>query len=77
MALIQKLINEELDIKAPASLFKGPEVVDIMVVNTVQIKCKVCGSDKVNVREEQRRSADEPATQLFTCLSCGNKWKKG
>lgn len=73
---IQSIINEELDDRAPYTIFKGHEIIDIDVVNTVGMKCSTCGSEKINVHERQTRSADEAATQFFKCLTCGKKWKK-
>ena len=37
--------------------------------------CGRCGSKKIKNSEAQTRSADEPMTQFFTCLDCGNRWK--
>ena len=37
--------------------------------------CGKCKSLKTTYYSLQTRSADEPMTNFFTCLSCGNKWK--
>ena len=37
--------------------------------------CGRCGSQKIKNSEAQTRSADEPMTQFFTCLDCGNRWR--
>jgi DNA-directed RNA polymerase subunit M/transcription elongation factor TFIIS len=52
------------------------EYVNNTVVNVVGIICKNCGSDQINVQSRQVRSADEATTKFFTCLKCGNKWRK-
>jgi len=36
--------------------------------------CPRCGSREVIYVEVQTRSADEPMTVKFTCISCGKKW---
>ena len=38
-------------------------------------KCRRCGKNKVTYTSAQTRSADEPMTNFFCCLSCGNRWK--
>ena len=37
--------------------------------------CPKCKSAKVNNHEKQTRSADEPMTQFFECVNCGNRWR--
>ncbi len=39
-------------------------------------KCARCGSNKIKYQFIQQRSVDEPATQHFRCVDCGNKWQK-
>lgn len=36
-----------------------------------------CREKKILRRQVQIRGADEPATTFLTCLSCGQKWRKG
>mmetsp|Transcript_2511 Transcript_2511/g.3069 ORF Transcript_2511/g.3069 Transcript_2511/m.3069 type:complete len:308 (-) Transcript_2511:430-1353(-) len=38
-------------------------------------KCEKCGSRNLHHTERQTRSADEPMTQFFQCLECGNQWR--
>jgi hypothetical protein len=40
-------------------------------------KCYECGSWKTIYHSTQRRSADEPESLYFTCLSCKNNWRFG
>ena len=37
--------------------------------------CRKCKGRKVHYYQLQTRSADEPMTTFFTCLTCGCKWK--
>lgn len=39
-------------------------------------KCGKCKKNKVSYFEMQTRSADEPMTHFYTCLSCGHRWRK-
>lgn len=41
------------------------------------VTCSKCNHDQAYFTEVQTRSADEPATLFFTCVSCGHKWKEG
>lgn len=45
------------------------------VAMTDAIKCGHCKNNKVSYYELQTRSGDEPMTQYFNCIVCGNKWK--
>ena len=73
---IQQKINEDIDQMIDVSLYKTQET-SVMIKNTVGIKCKVCGSDNVNLFTKQTRSADEASSRFYTCLNCGNKWRVG
>lgn len=42
---------------------------------TDQIICGKCKKNKISYFEIQSRSADEPMTTHYTCLTCGNKWR--
>ena len=39
-------------------------------------KCSRCGGRRITCTEVQLRSADEAATQVFSCLDCGCRWRK-
>ena len=72
---IQLKINKDIDEMIDVSLFKSKEV-STLIKNTVGIKCPRCQSENVNVFEKQVRSGDEAKSRFYTCLNCGNKWKK-
>jgi DNA-directed RNA polymerase subunit M/transcription elongation factor TFIIS len=38
-------------------------------------KCRKCQGKKIHYYQLQTRSADEPMTTYFTCMTCGQKWK--
>ena len=40
-----------------------------------RIFCRKCKKNKVSYIELQIRSADEPQTTFYTCLTCGYRWK--
>lgn len=73
---IQKQINNEIDTKYDISQYKTVHI-ETMIKNTVDIKCKQCGSDNVNVYTYQSRSSDEASSKYYTCLNCGIKWRVG
>ena len=46
------------------------------VTNVVSMnRCGKCKSQNLNNWEKQTRSADEPMTQFFNCLDCGQSWR--
>lgn len=71
---LQRLIDKDLRERISIDAFKQDKIVT-MIKNTVNIKCKACGSDNVFVESKQVRSADEAMTKFYTCLNCGNKWR--
>lgn len=74
---LQREINKIIDKIIPCELFKEAAVLSKMVKNTYNIICPKCKSDNIHETAYQTRSADEAETKLFTCLNCGNKWRKG
>lgn len=42
---------------------------------TTDITCGKCKKNKITYYELQTRSADEPMTCFYRCLTCGNRWK--
>lgn len=71
---IQEEINKDLLERIPISAFLQ-EKIQVMVKNTVGIKCRKCGSEDVFCESKQLRSADEATTKIYTCLNCGNRWR--
>ena len=46
-----------------------------LVSNSKTAMCFKCKEKNVYVKTKQTRSADEPETIFYTCLTCHNKWK--
>jgi len=46
-----------------------------LVGNTDNYTCRKCKSKNCSYYQLQTRSADEPMTNYFQCLNCGNRWK--
>jgi len=46
-----------------------------IVGNTDNYTCRKCKSNNCSYYQLQTRSADEPMTNFFQCLNCGNRWK--
>jgi transcription elongation factor S-II len=42
---------------------------------TDKVVCGKCKKNKISYYEKQIRSADEPMTAFFRCISCGHRWK--
>lgn len=42
---------------------------------TDRVICGKCKKNKISYYEKQIRSADEPMTAFFRCISCGHRWK--
>lgn len=70
---IRKQINEDDDLRINIQAYKSSQSTT-MVKNTDKI-CPKCKEQNVNCITKQVRSGDEGATDFFTCLSCGYKWK--
>ena len=47
-----------------------------LVSNSKTAKCFKCKTINTFVQGKQTRSADEPETMFYLCLTCGNNWKK-
>lgn len=71
---LQDIVNVALRRNIDMNIFKI-DAINVHVKNTVNVKCKTCGSDNVFVESRQVRSADEAMTKFYTCLNCGNKWR--
>jgi transcription elongation factor S-II len=46
------------------------------VAMTDLVKCGKCKKNKIKFFEMQTRSADEPTTHFYTCISCGHRWRQ-
>lgn len=44
---------------------------------TTDKTCEKCGHKRAYFKQMQTRSADEPPTEFFKCVKCGNQWKEG
>lgn len=73
--VIQSKINDTIDKMYDISVFKTEQIITL-IKNTVGIKCPRCKSENVNVYEKQTRSSDEAKSKFYTCIDCGNKWRK-
>lgn len=51
------------------------EDAEVKVNSNCSYRCKKCGERNAFCQAYQTRSADEPSTLFFTCLSCGNRWR--
>ena len=49
--------------------------IEVMIKNC-DATCPKCHSKNVNVKTKQTRSADEGATNFYTCIDCGYVWRK-
>ena len=47
---------------------------DISFLRTTLFICSRCKKNDTIYKEQQTRSADEPATVFITCRNCGKKW---
>jgi DNA-directed RNA polymerase III subunit RPC11 len=45
--------------------------------NKVEVRCEKCGHYEAYFTEVQMRSADEPATLFYCCVSCKHNWREG
>ena len=53
-----------------------PEDEKISVHPKVKKTCSKCGHTEAEAWQEQTRSADEPSTSFFRCLSCKFTWRE-
>ncbi|CAF0814972.1 unnamed protein product [Didymodactylos carnosus] len=43
-------------------------------VDSTVIRCPKCAHEKAYFMQLQTRSADEPMTTFYKCVSCGHRW---
>ena len=72
---IQLILNKEDDERNGDMTTYKIFNLSVMKKNTEGVVCGICHSDNVYVETKQLRSGDEGATNLYTCLRCGSKWK--
>ena len=48
---------------------------DTQTSMATDITCSRCKKNRISYYELQTRSADEPMTCFYRCLTCGNRWK--
>jgi len=73
LSQIREQINEDDDTRIDISKYKSTYM-ETMIKNCSK-ECPRCHKQNVNCVTKQQRSADEGATDIFTCLSCGYVWK--
>ncbi len=44
-------------------------------IESAMYSCNKCKSKMVTCRTQQTRGADEPMTEFYNCINCGNSWK--
>jgi DNA-directed RNA polymerase subunit M/transcription elongation factor TFIIS len=71
---LQSKINEDLLKRIDISQFKAKQVLTMKIKNTIDIKCKKCGSENIYVRFVQMRGTDEATSRIYECLDCKNTW---
>lgn len=64
------------DEQCPCSRCKKSRPADVKRTYQSRKKCPKCGLNNNTWHGEQRRSADEPETIVYTCMeeTCGNVW---
>lgn len=45
-------------------------------VDKTNVKCPKCENDEAYFMQVQIRSADEPSTNFYRCVSCAHNWKE-
>lgn len=70
---IREQINKDDDERIDMELFKRESIATL--TKNCDAICPRCKKQNVNCITMQTRSADEGATDFYTCLDCGKKWK--
>ena len=73
LSQIREQIDKDDDERINIELYK--HVYTDRMIKNCDKTCPKCKGNNVNCITKQVRSADEGATDFFTCLDCGNKWK--
>ena len=72
---LQDMINKKLREIVKTEAFKR-DVINLKVANRPYMECKRSHSHNIYCETKQIRSADEPETEIFTCLDCGKRWRR-
>ncbi|KAK3330629.1 DNA-directed RNA polymerase-like protein [Apodospora peruviana] len=62
--------------KEKDDVFGGPGAWDNAQKSKVQCPASVCSGQEAAFFQVQIRSADEPMTTFYKCMSCGNQWRE-
>ncbi|PSS21986.1 hypothetical protein M430DRAFT_49169 [Amorphotheca resinae ATCC 22711] len=62
--------------KEREDVFGGPGAWDNAQKAPVQCPKEGCGGEEAAYFQVQIRSADEPMTSFFKCMTCGNRWRE-
>lgn len=57
-------------------VFGGPGAWDNAQKSRQQCPAEGCDGDEAAFFQVQIRSADEPMTSFFKCMTCGNRWRE-
>ncbi|KAI9056022.1 hypothetical protein LZ554_000954 [Drepanopeziza brunnea f. sp. 'monogermtubi'] len=58
-------------------VFGGPDSWKNADKTKIQCPKNGCNGDEAAFFQMQIRSADEPMTGFYNCMSCGNRWREG
>lgn len=74
--LEKEYVNSTNSIMEQNNSLKNDNIYDSCIIKTGLTKCHKCRLTNVMHREQQTRSADEPMTIFYECLTknCGKKW---
>ncbi|RDA95492.1 hypothetical protein CP533_5376 [Ophiocordyceps camponoti-saundersi (nom. inval.)] len=62
--------------KEREDVFGGPGAWDNAQKGRVQCPAEGCDGDEAAFFQVQIRSADEPMTSFFKCMTCGQRWRE-
>ncbi|PHH88177.1 hypothetical protein CDD83_7867 [Cordyceps sp. RAO-2017] len=62
--------------KEKEDVFGGPGAWDNAQKGRVQCPADGCDGDEAAFFQVQIRSADEPMTSFFKCMTCGQRWRE-
>lgn len=68
--------RREYERKEKDDLFGGPGAWDNAQKGRVQCPVEDCNGEEAAFYQVQIRSADEPMTSFYKCMTCGQKWSE-